>query len=81
MLECLYGSDNDVVAGFYNAISHGTTRFDRVADFVGIVLMLIDLIKRNFVWILLLIIFVPASVPIFRTIVDGIFYFLRNVLP
>lgn len=49
--------------------------------FVGIVLMLIDLIKRNFIWILLLIIFVPASVPIFRTIVDGIFYFLRNVLP
>jgi len=49
--------------------------------FVGIVLMLIDLIKRNFVWILLLIIFVPASVPIFKTIVDGIFYFLRNVLP
>lgn len=49
--------------------------------FVGIVLMLIDLIKRNFIWILLLIIFVPASVPIFRTIVDGVFYFLRNVLP
>lgn len=49
--------------------------------FVGIVLILIDLIKRNFIWILLLIIFVPASVPIFRTIVDGIFYFLRNVLP
>ena len=49
--------------------------------FVGAVVLILDLVKRNFIWIILLVIFVPASMPIFKSIIDGIFYFLRNVLP
>jgi len=48
--------------------------------FVGLVVLILDLVKCNLLWIILLIIFVPASIPIFRTIVNGILYFLRNVL-
>ena len=52
-----------------------------LAVFIGMVLLILSLVKRNLIWIILLIIFVPASIPIFKTMVDGIFYFLRNVLP
>lgn len=66
---------------FINLFPIGIRSLIALGIFIGLVVLILDLIKRNFLWIILLVIFIPASIPIFKTIVDGIFYLLRNVLP
>lgn len=45
--------------------------------FVVLVFWLLDLVKRSLLWLVLLIILLPASIPILRQILEGILSFLR----
>ena len=49
--------------------------------FIGLVVILLDLVKRNFIWLLLLILFVPAAIPILKNISDNLLVFLKILLP
>jgi len=48
--------------------------------FIFIVLATIDLIKRNFVFLLFLILLIPASIPLLKSIFQGLIAFLQNLL-
>ncbi|OGD62927.1 hypothetical protein A2160_04110 [Candidatus Beckwithbacteria bacterium RBG_13_42_9] len=49
--------------------------------FIALVLWLVDLVKKHWIWILLLIIFIPASIPLLRQIGKGIIDLLGFLLP
>jgi len=48
--------------------------------FVSLVMGIIRLVKQNFIWLILLIVFIPASVPILKNIFDGVLAFLQNLI-
>ena len=48
--------------------------------FVFIILAVIDLVKRNFVFLLLLILLIPASIPLLKSIFQGLIAFLQKLL-
>ncbi|NMC36602.1 hypothetical protein GYA49_06205 [Candidatus Beckwithbacteria bacterium] len=47
---------------------------------IAVVLLVIDLVKRNFIWIILLILLLPASIPLLRSVLDGVLAFLNHAL-
>ncbi|MGI5827933.1 MAG: hypothetical protein ACOX6V_02815 [Patescibacteria group bacterium] len=51
-----------------------------LAIFVAIVIAVVDLVKKNFIWLLLLIILIPASIPLLRSIFSGLVTFLQYLL-
>jgi len=48
--------------------------------FILVVKWTIDLIKQNIIWLILLIILLPASIPILRSVFDGLLTFLGYLL-
>ncbi len=48
--------------------------------FLVLIFWLLDLVKRNIVWLVLLIIFIPASIPLLKQIFAGIISFLKMLL-
>jgi len=48
--------------------------------FIAIVVGVVNLVRRNFIFLLLLILLVPASIPLLRSIVNGLIAFLQNLL-
>ena len=51
-----------------------------LAIFISVVVGVINLIRRNFIFLLLLVILIPASIPLLRSILNGILAFLRYLL-
>ena len=49
--------------------------------FIFLIKVIVGLIKKSFVWLLLLILFVPASIPLIREIFTSLIEFLQLVLP
>ncbi|MDD3679258.1 MAG: hypothetical protein PHX72_00125 [Candidatus Shapirobacteria bacterium] len=49
--------------------------------FIFFVKIIIDLVKKSFFWLLLLILFVPASIPLIKEIFTSLFRFLQLILP
>ncbi|KUK83698.1 MAG: hypothetical protein XD98_0272 [Microgenomates bacterium 39_6] len=49
--------------------------------FVIFVKIIVDLVKKSFVWLLLLILFVPASIPLIKEIFTSLIDFLKLILP
>lgn len=45
-----------------------------------IIIVLFHLVRKNILWLVLLVIFVPASLPILRKIGEGILLFLQYIL-
>jgi len=48
--------------------------------FIVVVKWTIDLVKQNIIWLILLIILLPASIPILRSVFDGLLTFLGYLL-
>ncbi len=46
-----------------------------------LVKLIISLIKKSFIWLILLVLFVPASIPLLKEIFGSVFRFLQKVLP
>jgi len=48
--------------------------------FIVLVKWTIDLVKQNLIWLILLIILLPASIPILKSIFEGLLAFLGYLL-
>jgi hypothetical protein len=48
--------------------------------FLVIVFWVLDLVKKNLIWLILLIVLLPASIPLLRQIFLGVLQFLRFLL-
>lgn len=49
--------------------------------FIFLLKLVIDLVKKNFIWLLLLIVFVPASLPLLKEIFNWLFNLLKFIFP
>lgn len=65
---------------FLNLFPPGLHFWISLAIFLVLVFWVLDLVKRSLVWLILLVILVPASIPLLRQIVDGLLRFLRVVV-
>jgi hypothetical protein len=48
--------------------------------FLTLVFWFLDLVKRNLLWLILLVILLPASIPILRSIFNGLVAFLQYLI-
>ncbi len=62
---------------FLNKFPHQYHTLISIAILTLFIVLLYNLLKRNFIWILLLVILVPASIPIVSKIYSGILEIIR----
>jgi len=77
MLEQIYSLWLDFLALFPDSIRWLVS----LVVFCFLVKVIIDLVKKSFIWLLLLILFVPASIPLIREIFTSLVKFLQLILP
>ncbi|MDD3532227.1 MAG: hypothetical protein PHR64_02510 [Candidatus Shapirobacteria bacterium] len=77
MLEQAYSLWLDFLALFPDSIRWLVS----LAVFIFFIKIIIDLVKKSFIWLLLLILFVPASIPLIKEIFTSIVRFLQFILP
>jgi hypothetical protein len=77
MLEQVYSLWLDFLALFPNSIRWLVS----LVVFIIFVKIIINLVKKSFIWLLLLILFVPASIPLIKEIFSSLFNFLKLILP
>ncbi len=63
--------------GFFPSFLHPIIS---IAVVVFLVYSIIQTVKRNFIWLILLIILLPASIPVLKTVVDVLIKFIKWLL-
>ncbi len=77
MLDKLYTLWLDFIALFPSSIRWIIS----LVIFIVLAKAIFNLVKKSFIWLLLLILFVPASVPLIKEIFIAIIEFLKFILP
>lgn len=65
---------------FLNLFPSGLHFWISLVIFLVLVFWVLDLVKRSLAWLILLVILVPASIPLLRQIGEGLLRFLRVVV-
>ncbi len=74
---------DDIISIYDQFISLFPLEFQWVVSliiFIAIVVGVFNLIKQNFIFLILLILIIPASIPILLSIFEGLLAFLQHIL-
>jgi hypothetical protein len=70
----------DLYQQFLNFFPAWLHPFISIAVVVFLVYSIVQALKRNFIWLILLVILLPASIPILKNVVEALVGFIKYLL-